>query len=297
MVFDVGVDGVDIGAATDAGTDADADTGLSVKHSFLWRVERDGRRSWLFGTIHGGVKADWEHLPPDVRRAVDIARTIVFETDIRESDASAVATHLTLPRKSSLRRALGPQRFAKLVEYTGHPPETLDRYQPWVVHGELVNRWLPDEQPVDAWIMEHARERNKKLDYLETMIDQIEALDEAITVEVLARTIDNLDRQEQTMTAAVESYRTGDIAGLTQSLFSAEDVARYPAMYEALFESRNKAWLPEIKQHLQRGDTLIVVGAGHLIGPENLIEMLRATGWNVVRSAYKARTSSFETTP
>ena len=49
---------------------------------------------------------------------------------------------------------------------------------------------------------------------------------------------------------------------------------------------RNAAWLPRIEARLRApgtDDTLVVVGSLHLLGPDGLVEKLRAKGFRVER--------------
>ena len=51
-------------------------------------------------------------------------------------------------------------------------------------------------------------------------------------------------------------------------------------------EAQKRAWLPRLQARLDEGkedDTLVVVGAMHLLGPDGLVEMLRAKGYTVER--------------
>ena len=50
-------------------------------------------------------------------------------------------------------------------------------------------------------------------------------------------------------------------------------------VYDVLIAQRNKAWMPTITHDLD--GRLIAVGAGHLAGPEGLIELLRNEGYKV----------------
>jgi uncharacterized protein YbaP (TraB family) len=66
-----------------------------------------------------------------------------------------------------------------------------------------------------------------------------------------------------------------------------------PESYRLMIVNRNNDWLPQIAQKLdgaKSGNTLIVVGAAHLIGPDGLVEKLKAKGYKVERicSACKA---------
>ena len=50
--------------------------------------------------------------------------------------------------------------------------------------------------------------------------------------------------------------------------------------------ARNDAWVPRIQKRLTDAgtdDTLVVVGALHLLGPDGVVEKLRAKGYKVER--------------
>ena len=54
-----------------------------------------------------------------------------------------------------------------------------------------------------------------------------------------------------------------------------------PALYKRINVERNDAWLPKIEQRLTQpgsDDTLVVVGALHLLGEDGVVEKLRAQG-------------------
>ena len=49
---------------------------------------------------------------------------------------------------------------------------------------------------------------------------------------------------------------------------------------------RNRAWLPELRKRLDgasQDDTLVVVGAMHLLGDDGLVAVLKAKGYTVER--------------
>ena len=48
-----------------------------------------------------------------------------------------------------------------------------------------------------------------------------------------------------------------------------------PEIYNRFVVQRNKAWISKIEDLVVNGDTaLVVVGAGHFVGPDNLLELL-----------------------
>ena len=48
--------------------------------------------------------------------------------------------------------------------------------------------------------------------------------------------------------------------------------------------TRNRNWIPKLDALFRRtGHTFVVVGAAHLVGPDGLIAMLKAKGYQVVQ--------------
>jgi hypothetical protein len=55
-----------------------------------------------------------------------------------------------------------------------------------------------------------------------------------------------------------------------------------PGIYQGLIRQRNLNWAQTLRKRMAgRGTTLVVVGVGHLIGPDGLPALLRAQGFAV----------------
>jgi hypothetical protein len=53
-------------------------------------------------------------------------------------------------------------------------------------------------------------------------------------------------------------------------------------MFERLLVERNRNWLPKLEALFSRsGRAFVVVGAAHLVGPDGLIALLKAKGYQV----------------
>ena len=71
--------------------------------------------------------------------------------------------------------------------------------------------------------------------------------------------------------------RRADTAALERLLLV--EYERLPTLYRPLVTDRNRRWLPQIEALLARpDDTLVVVGALHLVGPDGLLALLRERG-------------------
>lgn len=61
----------------------------------------------------------------------------------------------------------------------------------------------------------------------------------------------------------------------------------YPNLYATLIAERNREWLPIIERYLQTPQNeLILVGVGHLVGTDGIIDHLRRSGYRINKLDY-----------
>src|SRR5690606_28718015 len=77
----------------------------------------------------------------------------------------------------------------------------------------------------------------------------------------------------------------GDVDALMAE--SVDELKRdFPELYRAINVERNDRWVPALEARLREDgsdDTLVVVGAMHLLGEDGVVEKLRARGYAVER--------------
>jgi hypothetical protein len=112
------------------------------------------------------------------------------------------------------------------------------------------------------------------------VLAKLNALPPAVQRRLLLGALDLIGQPSQTgsyMTMITRWARGEDVTGSIESSLPSE-------LRETLLDQRNAAWVPEVRKHLgPPGTRLIVVGAGHLAGRNNLIELLTAAGMKPVR--------------
>lgn len=76
------------------------------------------------------------------------------------------------------------------------------------------------------------------------------------------------------------AWQQGDTQTLDQLVL--DSFREYPELKRKLILDRNRAWLPQLEQFLRADkDVLVVVGAGHLVGKDSVLELLKAKGYKV----------------
>ena len=78
------------------------------------------------------------------------------------------------------------------------------------------------------------------------------------------------------------AWSRGDVKAIGRSFN--RDLAASPELKAALLDRRNANWSRWIEQRMAKpGSVLIAVGAGHLAGPDSVLELLKRDGYKVQR--------------
>jgi len=141
---------------------------------------------------------------------------------------------------------------------------------------------------LDRHLMDRAAKAGKPTGGLETVDDQMKAMD-AVPYPEQAQSLDEFLQDPRQAMQQLEDmhawWRAGDVARLDKDM-RADMAAKTPQSYRLLDVDRNNAWLPQVEKRLtgsKSDDTLVVVGALHLLGADGLVEKLEAKGYKVER--------------
>jgi uncharacterized protein YbaP (TraB family) len=78
------------------------------------------------------------------------------------------------------------------------------------------------------------------------------------------------------------AWRKGDEAKMEELYI--KGLKLYPKLYRTLIVDRNNIWVRDIEGYLNgSGNTMVVVGAAHLVGDNSVVNLLRKRGYKVVK--------------
>jgi uncharacterized protein len=260
----------------------------------VWIVRDHDSEMLLFGSVHllpPGL--DWR--PQALDDALAKADDLWFELPVgpaTDQEAARLAMRLgVLPPGPGLYERLPEEsrlRLGRLAVKYGVPPNMLDQLKPWFAEVLLVTTMVGARGADIAHGVERqvsaAAPPDVRLQALESVEDQLAAFDNVPMEEQLASLGFNLQAMEEDPEAfdqLVAIWMSADLAALeAEAVTPLKAVA--PALYERLIVARNGAWLAQLQDRLEgSGRTVVVVGAGHLVGEVGLPERLRALGYEV----------------
>ncbi len=101
--------------------------------------------------------------------------------------------------------------------------------------------------------------------------------DEDPFIKMTLEQVSDIKKYFQVMIQAWETADDKVMLGLRQELADFS-----PQLLAKMLTDRNKNWLPKIEAMLQTPTTeLVLVGALHLYGPQSVIELLKAKGYQI----------------
>jgi uncharacterized protein YbaP (TraB family) len=258
------------------------------KKDFLWSVKTDKATVYLLGSLHL-LKADAYPLEKNIEAAYKDSQRVVFEADIENVTTPAFQGRLLslglYPEGQTLAQNISKETYAllekKLAE-VGLTIEQVSRFKPWlcavtVAALKLKRMGFDPQYGIDKYFFTKAKKDGKEMLFLETLDFQISLFTDLGSTEaeaLLRQTLKDLDVVETMFPDIVSAWETGAVARFEADVtISFKD---FPAIYERFLAQRNRQWAGFIEQLLaQGGTTLVVVGAGHLVGSDNLLQLLK----------------------
>ncbi|NRP69461.1 hypothetical protein ILFOPFJJ_00327 [Ensifer psoraleae] len=273
----------------------------------LWKIESQGSApSWLLGTMHvtdPRVLA----MPEGAVDAFTKAAIVIVESDEIVDDKKAAAAIMMRPDLTmfagdkTINDFLKPEDRVRLesgLKQRGIPLPLVAKMKPWMIASFValpaceISRKAAGASFLDKKLAEDAVKEGKTLKGLETLVEQLSAMD-SLPVELhlqalietlaLGKTIDDVI---QTTTDLYLSGDTGMIMPMMKSVSTqtaASDFG-FADFEQRIIIDRNKIMAARAEPILKGGNVFMAVGALHLSGPEGLVELLRQRGFTVTRT-------------
>lgn len=258
----------------------------------LWQVQRGEMKGWLFGTIHVLPKGvAWE--TPTISEAIAKADRLILEAADLQDEQKTLALFESMGRSPGLppldRRVPEEEQAAlnKAISDGGTSTQLLSGYESWAAAMLLSaaaqqELGVSQDDGVEPVLIATFRQAGKPIGGLETVERQFGAFDtlpEAAQSRLLVQTVHEAKDMKGLYDRILKAWTTGDMDAIAKEDENGEQPD--PVVEEAVLVARNRDWVKAIEP--MKGAPFIAVGAGHLTGRENLIDLLKARGFAVTR--------------
>jgi uncharacterized protein YbaP (TraB family) len=262
-----------------------------------WRMTGvNGSEVTMLGSMHV-LRASDHPLPASVDELLARADQIVMEMDLDDIDAAAqqraILTTAVLPQGTVLADVVDADVYRSLEQSAreiGIDLKLVERFEPWFLSITMLDQGMrkfgfEGSRGIEQYVLGVSARTGKEIVGLETLEFQIGIFDSLPPEQqqaMLEQTLAEIDEAATQLDAMVAAWRDGELERLTDELLGEFD--DFPGLYDALVTKRNAAWVPQLEKMLTDGRRhLVVVGALHLVGPDSVVEQLRARGHEVER--------------
>lgn len=286
--------------------------------ALLWKVE--GKKikhpSYVYGTIHMIPKEDF-FWPNHTQQCIDECERLTLEIDMAglENDMSAqmsMMMNIFMKDGITLPKLLTDEEYKMVQDHFANgsiplPQMMLDKIKPMflsmmvsedfdLMGGNLLGGADDEDEDTEdsmegissyeVEFMDIAKEREMETAGLETVEYQMSVFDSIpykaqadMLIEAIVAEKDTTTNIETQMADMIQLYKNQDLQALQQLLKT--ESSGMEQFEDILLNQRNHNWIPIMKTQIAEKPTFFAVGAGHLGGPEGILNLLIQEGYKV----------------
>lgn len=265
--------------------------GLST-HSLIGMAEplhfkavKGDKELMVFGSIHMGT-ASMYPLPEAVTQFLTTSDALI--TEIKLSDPMPTIPSVVQPTSNVLNNTQRA-KLADISQRLGFPTDTFLSLPAWQTAlalqlSQFKQHALSQEFGVDSWLTAKAAEigiTNLGLESIEYQLSLF-TKDAAIGALLLTDTLEHWEESSRTSRCFTKIWKAGNADVLEQLM--AESMMD-PKLAEPFIYKRNQNWAEQLanQSFISEGRYLVVVGALHLVGKNNLLQLLADKGFEVTQ--------------
>jgi hypothetical protein len=254
---------------------------------------------YILGSVHSAT-SDLYPLNEVIEDAYDLSKTLVVEIDIINTSQEEAAQLLMekgmyLPGdnlKKNISDNLYFQLSERLMEFddSGILLNTMTLFEPWVVaitiaDLDYIELGYDVEYGIDVYFLNKAESDGKdilELESAEYQLDIFDSLPDELQIMLLEDAVENPITEEE-LERVFDAWNTGNITTMEEIVFGGiNENPMFRSLNEKILDERNVRMVDEIEGFLEDDDIyLIVVGAGHLVGENGIINLLAKKGYKV----------------
>ncbi|ANF98641.1 TraB/GumN family protein [Paenibacillus bovis] len=279
------------------GTEAPVAEASQTGRGFMWEVQSNGNTVYLVGSMHLADKSFYP-LRKEYEEAFAKADHLGVEVDISKAageEQQKLIMQLGMYQDgSTLKDHISSETYTKLgdiLEKNKMKRDALDPFKPWVAE-VMISTLKPMEAGyeasagIDLHFIQKAMERKIpviELESYESQLNMFNNFSKQLQEKNLNTALDNYDEMGTAMDQMAEMWKTGNDQALLEFTNTMSDDAEYN---QAMLTDRNIDMANKIDGYLKNGNKeeyFIVVGAGHYLGDQGIVQLLKNKGYDVVR--------------
>ncbi|ARV71917.1 TraB/GumN family protein [Vibrio campbellii] len=251
-----------------------------------WLAKKGDMEYMIIGSVHVGDKTMYP-LPKAVTQFLKNSDGLIIEADVRNTEG------VTYPKTAFLAKDVldrtQRKHLAEIANDLGLQEVQLLNAPPWsaalTIQLMLVNKLgYASDQGVDMHLINLADKQQVPVRPLESVQFQLDLIagQKDGGKEFLLSSIEEYDGGDKLVQCLIDSWKSGDGRTLEEASMSEQSSDEFN---QAFLYDRNRDWAEKLDSGRmlpkKSGQYTIVVGSLHLVGKDNLVELLEERGFTV----------------
>jgi uncharacterized protein len=262
------------------------------ENTVLWKISGKGiKTSYLLGTMHL-LCAEDAVLSDNLKTVLKIVDQIYMELDMDNmADIMGAVTKMSMANGVKLKDLLTEEEYKKVKDFFSKknsmlPFSMMENFKPMLVASTLTEEEMPCKNGVsgiEMRIMEtNKKDGKKEILGLETIAMQLAIFDSIPYKEqakMLLGYVDSLPKTLNETAKLVEVYKSQNLKKIEALMNKSEPGLE--GYMDLLLVNRNKNWVKQLNTICKSKSILAAVGAGHLVGVNGVLTLLKKEGYTV----------------
>jgi uncharacterized protein YbaP (TraB family) len=250
--------------------------------SLLWKISGNGlvHESYLFGTMHAKEKAVF-NFSENFNKAFNRAETFAMEIALDSDMYTGIFNMMMADENYNIHNYLSDAEYAKLDNWLkkeyGFKLKMFEKIKPIFLY-VMTNKasvGMRNEPFLDEYLAKEAETKGKQVVGLETIEEQVAALDNISLEEqfkMILQSIEHQKKEEKAYEKLLQTYKKQDLDKMMKLI---QESSISEVSYKKLIDDRNITMTQRMLPLLKEKSTFVAVGAGHLPGEMGIINLLR----------------------
>lgn len=258
--------------------------------SLLWKIEGQGipNGSYIFGSMHL-IEKEYFLFPDKLEKLVKKSDQLVME--IAGMPSQSEAMKMVMLKEGTFFDYFTKEQTDSIIQWAkaemnlSEPAfrSTMTKMKPFVVVQMATQmQFMGKTESYELTFEKIARENDIAIKGLETAAQQMAIFDDLTNAQQTEMVMDGIRNEDKSL-ELIQNMQKMYVRQNVDSLYLMiqQEGGVLSDEQASFLDSRNKNWVPQIKELIAEKKTFIAVGAGHLGGPNGVLRLLEKEGYTL----------------
>ena len=269
-------------------------------NNLLWKISDNNSSVWILGSIHY-ADSSFYPLSKVIEQAFQESEALAVEMDISDTETQ-IQTEEEFKKEGmfseneNLKDFLPDSLWNKLDSIAvvlGVPSEMFLPMRPWMAATVLasmaiLSTGIEKDLGIDVVLLDSAANSGKEIIALETPKEQVQSFsdvadsNETSGISYLETTFKEFENLKPMLKSILHAWKTADIKALQELLKTENMTKTEEKLNQKIYNERNFKMAAKVEEFLKTNKKIfVVVGVGHLILEDNVLEILSKKGYSI----------------